>query len=728
MLNLLKNKILIGKEEYFLNSAEIHYFRVSKKYWSVCLERIKKAGFRILSTVVPWNLHEISMGEFDFAGETDSRRDLVVFLELAREFGFKVILKIGPYIGAEWENGGYPDYVLENPELIAKDPQGNSASISEQKEFSKVLLPSFNHPIFKNHCKRYINALSYVLKNYIYPKGPVIIIQLGRKTSLNFFTDPFQLDYNSYTTLTLYPAFLKEKYKKIKILNSNYQIKSKNFEEVSPPTDQKIKKLSALLKYLDWVEFKSGLVLAYILNLKELFLSSKVAPLFFTDIFWEDGFLLSSEWTSLQKENIFAGLESGWFRSYAEYSWHLRSFTGSASFPWAIEFINGAPAQSPEEKKKYLPLSAEEMKFMLITSLALGIKGFNHTMFVEMNRWYGSPLAEDGTVQEGYELIKNFNLLLERINLSSLENLAQISLVNYNPYLYSSQVKDQKLFPYLNSLVHETHFGLSQDLRGLKYDFGISDLEQERALERYKALFVPCAEFMDSKAQALLLEEVKKGKSLILYGLLPKYDLRLKNCEALARGLKIKTTPLYQVDKIQLSKTEFPSLIYGFIKTHPKNYQVIARAGRRIVGVKGNLGKGRVYLFTFDLSTSFCHKKLGFLDDIVQEAGVPRFLNCSDIEVEVIIQKSEFGSIGNEKITLLYLISPRNLFSPDNAGFKKSLILQMDCGKIRVKGKKIILTELFSGEVIKTTSEELKKGVRLEIGKLESRMYLIEGK
>src|SRR4030042_3340992 len=110
MLNLLKNTVLIGKEEYRLNSAEIHYFRVSKKYWSVCFERIKKAGFRIISTPIPWNLHEISTGEFDFNGETDSRTDLVVFLELAREFGFKVILKIGPYIGAEWENGGYPDF------------------------------------------------------------------------------------------------------------------------------------------------------------------------------------------------------------------------------------------------------------------------------------------------------------------------------------------------------------------------------------------------------------------------------------------------------------------------------------------------------------------------------------------------------------------------------------------------------------------------------------------
>ena len=719
MLSLLKNTVLIGKEEYRLNSAEIHYFRVSKKYWSICFERIKKSGFKIISTPIPWNLHEISTGEFDFNGETDSRTDLVVFLELAREFGFKVILKIGPYIGAEWKNNGYPDFVLENQDLLAKDPQGNVVSISELKEFPKIALPSFGHPSFKNHYKRYINALNEVLKHYIYPKGPVIILQLGRKTGLGFFADPFLLDYNSYIIQSRYPAFLKEKYREIKKLKSAYQVKSKNFDEIQPPKENEIRKPSELLRFLDWIDFKRGLISSYLLNLKEIIASSQVSPLFFTDIFWEDD-LASSEWPSLREESLFAGVEVNWFKDYAEYSWHLRSFAGSASFPWAIEFRNGAPALNPQEKRKYLPLGTQELKFMLVTSLAFGIKGFNHTMFVERSHWYGSPLAEEGTIQEGYELIKIFNLLQERINLKSLENLSQISLLNYDPYLYLSLVKNQTLFSYLSSLVRMTHLGLSQSLRGLKYDYLISDLEQEKRLEKCKVLFIPVAEFMDTKAQTFLLEEVKRGKSLVLYGLLPRFDRELKKCEILSRGLKIKTAQLSAVDKIQTLKEEFTSQIYGFIKSHSKNYQVIARAGRRIVGVRGKLGKGKVYLLTFDLSSPACREKLGFLDSILQESGVTRFVNSSDPDLEMIIQK-------NEKVTLLYLISPGVPFSPEKEGFKKNVILQIDCGKIGVKGKKITLTELLDGQIIKTTSEELKKGISIELGKLESRIYLIEG-
>lgn len=719
MLSLLKNTVLIGKEEYRLNSAEIHYFRVSKKYWSVCFERIKKAGFKIISTPIPWNLHEISGGEFDFNGETDGRTDLVVFLELAREFGFKVILKIGPYIGAEWENGGYPDFVLENQDLLARDPQGNVVTISEQKEFQKIALPSFDHPSFKSHYKRYINALNEVLKHYIYPKGPVIVIQLGKKTSLNFFTDPFQLDYNSYITQSRYPAFLKEKYKEIKKLKSAYQIKSKNFDEFQPPKDTEIKKPAELLRFLDWIDFKRGLISNYLLNLKEVITSSQVSPLFFTDIFWADD-LASSEWPSLQKESLFAGVEVNWFKDYAEYSWHLKSFAGSASFPWAIEFRNGAPALNPQEKKKYLPLGTQELKFMLVTSLAFGIKGFNHTMFVEGSHWYGSPLAEEGTIQEGYELIKNFNLLQEKINLKTLEILSQINLVNYDPYLYLSQIKKQALFPYLNSLIRMTHLGLSQSLRGLKYDYQISNLEQAKKLEKCRVLLVPVAEFMEAKAQNSLLEEARNGKSLVLYGLLPRYDRDLRKCEILSRGLKIKTAQMSAVEKIQTPKGEFTSQIYGFIRTHSKNYQVIARAGRRITGVRGKLGKGKVYLLTFDLSSSACCQKSSFLDGILQESGVTRFLNSSDPDLEMVIQK-------NEKVTLLYLISPGVPFSPEKEGLKKNVILQIDCGKIGVKGKKITLTELLDGQIIKTTSEELKKGISIELGKMESRIYLVEG-
>ena len=58
MLGIIGSKFSIGKETYHPFAAELHYFRIEKKYWSICFERIRRAGYRIISTAVPWGIHQ----------------------------------------------------------------------------------------------------------------------------------------------------------------------------------------------------------------------------------------------------------------------------------------------------------------------------------------------------------------------------------------------------------------------------------------------------------------------------------------------------------------------------------------------------------------------------------------------------------------------------------------------------------------------------------------------
>src|SRR5262249_51997282 len=60
-----------------------------------------------VETYVPWNLHEPSPGRFDF----DGIADLEAFLRAAGEAGLRAIVRPGPYICAEWENGGLPSWL-----------------------------------------------------------------------------------------------------------------------------------------------------------------------------------------------------------------------------------------------------------------------------------------------------------------------------------------------------------------------------------------------------------------------------------------------------------------------------------------------------------------------------------------------------------------------------------------------------------------------------------------
>lgn len=50
-----------------------------------------------------WNYHERTRGELDWSDRGDLRK----FLTLAADNGLFVNLRIGPYVCAEWNYGGY---------------------------------------------------------------------------------------------------------------------------------------------------------------------------------------------------------------------------------------------------------------------------------------------------------------------------------------------------------------------------------------------------------------------------------------------------------------------------------------------------------------------------------------------------------------------------------------------------------------------------------------------
>ncbi|MCX4678000.1 beta-galactosidase [Streptomyces sp. NBC_01433] len=95
---------LDGKPVRLLSGA-LHYFRVHEEQWDHRLSMLRAMGLNCVETYVPWNLHEPSPGRF---------RDVAAlgrFLDAAQRAGLLVIVRPGPYICAEWENGGLPVWV-----------------------------------------------------------------------------------------------------------------------------------------------------------------------------------------------------------------------------------------------------------------------------------------------------------------------------------------------------------------------------------------------------------------------------------------------------------------------------------------------------------------------------------------------------------------------------------------------------------------------------------------
>lgn len=114
-----KDTFLLDGKPFRILSGAIHYFRVPQAYWEDRLRKLRACGFNTVETYCCWNLHEKQEGSFDFSGMLDVRR----FLETAQRVGLYAIVRPGPFICAEIDNGGLPYWLNRYPmRLRCSDP------------------------------------------------------------------------------------------------------------------------------------------------------------------------------------------------------------------------------------------------------------------------------------------------------------------------------------------------------------------------------------------------------------------------------------------------------------------------------------------------------------------------------------------------------------------------------------------------------------------------------
>ncbi|XP_019228567.1 PREDICTED: beta-galactosidase 17 isoform X2 [Nicotiana attenuata] len=134
--------------------GDVHYFRVLPEYWEDRLLRAKALGLNTIQIYVPWNLHEPREGQLVFEGIAD----IFSFLNLCQKLDLLVMLRVGPYICAEWDFGGFPAWLLAIEPAVrlrSSDP----AFIDLVERWWGILLPKI---------------VSYAYKN----GGPIMMVQI----------------------------------------------------------------------------------------------------------------------------------------------------------------------------------------------------------------------------------------------------------------------------------------------------------------------------------------------------------------------------------------------------------------------------------------------------------------------------------------------------------------------------------------------------------------------
>jgi hypothetical protein len=167
----------IHGKDAFLYSACCHYARVPRELWRDRLLKLKRAGFNTIETYVFWNYHEPVEGQVDMTPLAD-------FVRLVHEMDMWLIARVGPYACAEWDSGGFPQWIIEKQFPLRSD---NPESVRTSKDW-------------------YSHVLPIVRENMITRGGPIILVQIENEYDFWKLPDQNKLNYLSMLADTAWKA------------------------------------------------------------------------------------------------------------------------------------------------------------------------------------------------------------------------------------------------------------------------------------------------------------------------------------------------------------------------------------------------------------------------------------------------------------------------------------------------------------------------------------------
>lgn len=126
--------IMVNGQRRILFSGSIHYPRSTPEMWPDLIQKAKEGGLDVIQTYVFWNGHEPSPGKYYF----EDRYDLVKFIKLVQQAGLYVHLRIGPYVCAEWNFGGFPVWLKYVPGVAFRTDNG-PFKVAMQKFTEKIV-------------------------------------------------------------------------------------------------------------------------------------------------------------------------------------------------------------------------------------------------------------------------------------------------------------------------------------------------------------------------------------------------------------------------------------------------------------------------------------------------------------------------------------------------------------------------------------------------------------
>ena len=603
----------------FLNSGEIHYFRIRRKLWDIHLAAAREAGLTTVSTYIPWAWHEPQEGVFDVDGKSCPERDLAGWLASCHAHGLCCIVKPGPFILAETRGAGLPEWFLERfgEEVKMRNRSGEIV----QSDGVSLFHPKYLEKV----TSWYDQIMPFIREREISNGGPIIMMQVCNEIGV-FSWLAHQADYGG-TVRDRFIAYMKGRFADIQVVNALWGTDYQDFTHIELPPDGRLPYTSKgdrsrdyewhcfwrtyygdYLRMLSGMARERGVTVPFYHNLPGWIYGSgyefPVNITMYDDLFGE-------------KSEIMFGVDH-----IPEFVSHrnmhddriindvTRAMQGNKPL-FAAEFQCGS-------REYHVVTNPRELELFYKASVANGLTGWNYYMFSQGRNparrgysgstfyWF-TPLTPEGRRTSTFPLVKRMSRIIRVSESIILEakRKTEVCVLFYPPY-YSTELERPEEgasgLQFVASRIRRPAYfdGLLKVLQVLNVDYDMADLSKTSSdsLSKYRQIWAFCTDEMNAGDQQILVDYARSGGDLVIFPCLPDREMTQKPCTLIRGALSVEPSgkevidsPLIDICDLKDIKCANPQVIYS--EESLTGAEIIARTIRGTVcGFTKRMGMG----------------------------------------------------------------------------------------------------------------------------------------
>lgn len=559
-----------------LYGGAIHYWRLDPAKWSDILDSVVAMGYGMVSIYIPWEVHEIERGKFDF-GQVNPANDIDRFLTLCEDKGLDIVVRPGPQINSELTWFGYPERILANERLQARNAKGTRVVLTQVPRPIPAL--SYASEEFFDETATWYDAICPILAKHALPQGRLIACQVDNEMAYFFCINNYSSDYSD-ASISKYRQFLEKKYGSLGAINQAHRSSATSLDEIDAPRKFVARSKEDLPAYLDWAEYREYYLVDSIARLAGMLRDRGLDQVALFHNYphplgpggASSNFTTPFNLIALEGVVDYVGFD---VYSRKELFTHVKTVTsyvaGSSRYPYIPEFIAGVWAWYLE------PGDLADEEFVTKAALMHGIKGFSRYMLVERDRWLDSPIRRDGSVRaDKAAVFGRANRMLNLLDWQHMHLVAPTALLANRDYDRLEAASVLVSFPgdfletpstfseYANILtVSEDTLGLDEPVQTAKRDwfarwyeelehtqtgFVLSDTQADPTrLSNYPAVVLTTFEFLSREVQENLLAYVRDGGVLVIGPKVPTLGSDMLPCRVLADALGADQEGTYQI-------------------------------------------------------------------------------------------------------------------------------------------------------------------------------------